>query len=179
MKDIDFIKSNAAGITVVHIRTLKSENRSVFKNSRMDYHLHILHYYDPETSHAGSINLDSDDITTAPCNEPEALHDVFQNTTVNLTELFINRVDSMLKAQKIKHEILFTRSEQALWDIFNEIKTISFSAGLEEIIQENESCSIVAAEDNKSNQIADFPDKVHRWAEIFISEERMYGAALR
>jgi hypothetical protein len=131
MKDesIKYYMDNAKGVAIVYL-----SNPFIKDNTRkMDYHLHMLLFYDTELKSAGVICLDTNDLQTFPCPEQKELHERAKEIYLHLTKVFIDRIDSTIKNNKIEEAIIFNRSEQKLWDKLRIMKQEAFMHGLKSI----------------------------------------------
>ena len=130
----------------------------------MDYHLHNLLYFDQELGHIGVLCLDTNDLQTMPCAKGNDIYYMFKTLVLEMTQSFVDKMDSMIKANCFDEEILFDLSEQELWDKFNEIKRKTFVSKLSKfkgaILQETKP------------EIKKEPT-TYKWSEIFLTEERL------
>ncbi|MDR3237226.1 MAG: hypothetical protein LBT84_01850 [Spirochaetia bacterium] len=165
---MSYFIEKAVGITIIHLRAAYREDNEIFRHSPMDYHIHNFLYYDPELEHAGALCLDMNDLQTAPCANVSYLEDTLKGLNMVLAEIFVDKIDSMIKANFFPQEVLFNRSEQELWDEFNRIKQVTFMQSLPRLA---DYIHATEASIQKDKDIIEEPDR-YKWAEITLSEER-------
>jgi hypothetical protein len=165
----DYFAEKAVGITVVHLRASCREKYELFPHSPMDYHIHNLLYFDPELKHAGALCLDTNNLQTVPCPDSPYLKDAIKSLNMVMAQLFVDKIDSMIKAGNFSKEMLFNRAEQDLWDVFNRIKETTFMQNLPRLA---EYLQATGASLQKEKDIIEEPDR-YKWAEITLSEERI------
>ncbi len=171
----DYFVDKAIGITVIHLKASYREDNELFPHSPMDYHIHNLLYYDLELKHAGALCLDTNNLQTVPCPDLSYLKDAVKNLNITLAQLFVDKIDSMIKADKFSGEALFNRTEQNLWDVFNRIKETTFIQNLPRLA---EYLKATGAFLQKNKDIIEEPDR-YKWAEITLSEERISNGKIQ
>lgn len=163
-----YIIGHAAGIAIIHLRAAHLDDEIIRLHSPMDYHIHIINYFDKELEHAGALCLDTGHVQTMPCTDEKHSFDAFKELDSKLARLFVDVIDSMIKNQKYDRKLLFNRVEQPIWDYFNEVKEQSFMARMPEYV---EYLSARGATIRKDTTITEEPER-YKWAEITPSEER-------
>jgi len=153
----------AIGITVVHLIASYNENNKIQLNPSMDYHLHYLLYYDRDLNHIGVLCLDTNDLQTIAYANGNDMRYMFKTLVMEMTQFFVDKMDSMINVNCFDEKILFDRAEQKLWDKFNEIKQQTFISKLSQfagaILQE------------KEPEIKKEPTP-YKGSKIFLTEER-------
>lgn len=164
-----YFTEKAIGITVIHLRAAYREDNEIFRHSPMDYHIHNLLYYDYELKHAGALCLDTNNLQTVPCGDTSYLKDSIKNLNMVIAQLFVDKIDSMIKTNSFNRDILFQRAEQELWDAFNHIKEATFMQNLPLMV---DYLKANGASLRKDKDIIEEPDR-YKWAEITLAEERI------
>jgi len=172
--DHTYFKNKAMGITVIHLRAAFREETILQRHSPMDYHLHNLIYFDRKLGHAGAVCLDTGGIQTVPCSTDDDLNDSVRRLNMTVAQLFVDRIDSMVGSRQYPDGFLFNRADQELWDIFNGIKEKTFLESLPRLAQYLNARKVAMRNDVG---IKEAPDQ-YKWAEITLSEERVFASAL-
>lgn len=165
----DYFIEKSIGITVVHLRAAYREDDEIFRHSPMDYHIHNLLYFDAELKHAGALCLDTNNLQTVSCADSSYLKDSIKSLNMAMAQLFVDKIDSMIKTGSFSKEVLFYRAEQGLWDAFNRIKETTFMQNLPRMA---DYIKASGASLRKDKDIIEVPDS-YKWAEITLSEERI------
>ncbi len=169
----EYFTKNAVGIAIVHLRSIYKNGIIMTSNTTMDYHLHMLTYYNRVSKTGGVICLDTDDLQTFPCEDNNSLRDMSRQMYMHLTKVFIDKVGQMSRLNLIDEKSLFISSDDDLWIIFNSIKQETFIEGLKSnknfipSIQNSELRNPLTEEYMKSY------DDTYGWANIRLAEERI------
>jgi len=163
----EYVVKNLRGISIIHLRTAIDDGIDTVDHPQMDYHLHNLLYFDKEHKHVGALCLDRGDLYTYPCESDTYAREHFVTIIGKIAEIFVDRVQSMLAAEKYSRELLFSRESQELWDIFNIIKEYSFVSNLPRLAEYLPSCTV-----QLTRKQIPRPTEKYYWAEYEITEER-------
>ena len=174
MEESYFIKK-AVGITVIHLMASYSEDNIINLHPAMDYHLHNLLYLDDDLGHIGVLCLDTNDLQTMPYTEGSDMRHMFKDLTMDTAQFFVDKIDSMIKVGDFRHELLFDRAEQELWDKFNKIKEQTFIHKLPQLVKYLSAKGAVMPKEELD--IKKEPS-TYKWAEISLTEERLVESAV-
>lgn len=166
---IDYFINNTVGISVILLRALYFEGEDMVPHTPMDYHIHILYYKNPEMDHVGALCLDTSDILLLE-NSGDNIISARNTLALDIARLFVDRIKSMMKEDKFDFGLLFNRTDQKLWDFFNEIKTRSYVNNLKGFTEMVKARTIKLIDEDEFKAK---PDDTHRDFEIWISEERL------
>jgi hypothetical protein len=170
----------AIGISVIHLCALykEKESNNLAIHSPMDYHIHNLFYFDKSLKHAGGICLDTSDLQTNFCETEDYLGEAIRNINMDIAKLFIEKVDSLVKAKRYDRRNLFARSDQQLWDMFNSIKEATYIYKLKQFVDYIPANTVKLAEQSGIDLDIE-PDMNHKWAEVRFTEERFIKSTER
>ncbi len=118
------LANKSFGIIVLFLTSVYSDDGVFKEHTPMNYHLHILQYKDTYGNN-GYICLDTSLSVIQPFDQidaAEALHFIADG--------FIEKLDSMVKANCLDKDSLFVKSPAVLWDRFNQIKEESFISNI-------------------------------------------------
>ena len=163
-EDIKYFTKNAVGITVVHLISFHNDNGKIQLNPTMDYHLHNLLYFDQELGHIGVLCLDTNELQTMSYASGNDMYYMFKTLVLEMTQFFVDKMDSMIKSDCFDENVLFDISERELWDIFNDIKRKTFVSKLSRF----KGTVLQKAEPEIKKE-----PTTYKWSEIFLTEERL------
>lgn len=174
MTGTDFYLEKARGISVVHlVMTYKEDDKHQY-HSPLDYHLHILFYFDPERGVAGAINLDSSQLLTMSWSDEEKLDLALEDLTKALAKAWVRQLSSLIKNDAPDHvwnETVFDRADKSLFDKFDEIQKITFKDSILRFSKYLGTNSVRSAQNIIENERT--PDEQLPEAKVYIVEDRV------
>lgn len=167
----EYLEHKVKGIATVHLKAAYQDEGVLCSHPPMDYHLHFMLYHDTESDCIGTLCLDTGDITRRPFNR-NSLRSDFKLLCSDLVEMFVDRIDSMLKKKEFIRDLLFMREPQENWDLFNKLKEDSFLKELPRFAE-----YLGASNAGVSTESLEEKPEEYHWAKYTYSEERMMQEA--
>lgn len=178
--NVDFYLERARGISVIHlVMSYREGDGQQIYHSPLDYHLHVLFYFDKENKHAGAINLDSSQLLTMSWEDEERLGVALTDLTKALARAWVGQLSSLIKnnaPDTVWSETVFDRADARLIAKFEEIQESTFSKNLKRFaaLLETNTVNVVdrpfLVEDERK------PDEELPDAKIYIVEDRLVPA---
>ena len=172
-EDINFFTQNSTGSMVIYLGSQYRDKGDdlLQHHSPLDYHLHVLFYWDEKLKNFGGICLDTFDLSIEHFERSDFNQNIEgRKIALKLARLFIDRINSALKTEQIIEEKLFNRAPAPLWTRYNEIKRTSYLDSLKRFQSYLEFTKITLKE--TSQKLQEIEQEMYTWAQISLSEER-------
>jgi hypothetical protein len=171
MEEKNQIIVRANGIIVLHLKFFLDDR----SHRPLDYHLHLLTFYDKEHKYTGVYCLDTRDIDTLPSPfDKNAIRTANEKLALDIARTFIDRVNSVMMAKLSNNDIntvdtIFDQADPNLWDKFNDIKKTTYVENMTRLYKSK----LVNKIGIIGKTIEDKPDTVYDATEIRLAEERL------
>lgn len=173
--DIRYYIKNINRIAIVHFNHIYRDNQNKIKqHPPLDYHIHFLTFVDIKHCYCGAILLDTNDVMTQPFIKEEDTFKQINEILIELSRDFIDKISVITNKENPQEfkDLLFTKSNQLLWDFFNTTKNETYLRDLTRFLKmENDT------EKQKLNFLTEYnipqkiqPDDEYKDVKISISE---------